>query len=245
MSETNTNEMVQISVPKAVAGLFETTVTMPVAFLGFTDNTKSLGNKIVDMIATTYNIPEIDYVFMGPIMDNTGKVVDFDMTLFFDTSRTRGQKSNISRLSNGNGRGVNRTQNGGFDARGLVCNRMRDGGYTLSDNFTACLGGVAILDEDGNIIVNADEDDARIATVDVDFFKMMAIVLGIPSNSIYDYAIISTTPMNNSKDCIDYNLIIGKEIGSGNNSRRSKSGTNYANRARKRAAANRRASRNR
>lgn len=237
----NRNETVQITVPKAVAGLFDTAVTLPITFLGFTDNTKALGNKIVDMIANTYNIPEIDYVYMGPIIDNAGKVVDFDMTLYFDTSRTRSQKANISRLG-GNGRkGINRMANGGIDGRSLVCNRLRNGGYELSDTFISCLGGVAVLDDDGNIIVNADEDDPRIATVDVDFFKMMAIVLGIPANSIYDFAIISTTPMNNSKDCIDYNLIIGKEIGSGNGVRRSgKSGTNYANRARKKAAANRR-----
>ena len=205
-----------------IAGL--TKPVIPIAPTGaiYKESTSSLANKIVDMFVNNFGIIECDHVFMYPVQDKAGRIVDFNLTMYFDTTRG-GANSTITRASGPKAASIG---NGRADLRGLVGAKLSNGGFNITQTFKEKIGAVAELDNDNRIVIKADPDYNKIACVECNFFKIIGLCLGVSSDDNYDFSIIDCTPFRNSADNLDYNLVLTKEI-SAQDRRRGRNGINY------------------
>ena len=201
----------------------------------FESTTQQLGGLICNMIASTMNIPEIDFVSVFPIKDK-GQIVDFGCDLYFNTTkRNNDGKYNIWRLGSGNN---TKNVKGKINLMSYVNGKNSTGGFGVSDKFTAELASCLNLDNDGNIIVNAAPNDNRIAIVEADLWALCSLLLNITSDDNYDFILTPGKPLNNKADCIDYQVFLSKEVMK-NEKKKGRSGVNYEQMAARRAARNR------
>ena len=185
------------------------------------ETTNSLADKIVNMFANEYDIPELEHCLFYPVNDKTGELVDFDAVLYFNTN-VGNKVKNIYKMGTGNGR----TSDGRPDLMRLAGSRTANGAFNFNDKFRNAFAGVANTDRDGNIVVKAVPESNNIAILECNFFRLLALCLGVTSHDPYDFTVAECFPMNNGGGH-DFGLVIVKEMLAGNN-RRAKSGTNYA-----------------
>ena len=199
-------------------------VSIPMTMTGIVmkDTTNSLADKIVNLFANEFNIPELEHCLFYPRKDKTGEIVDFDAVLYFNTNIGNKTK-NIFK----NGTGGGRTNDGRPDLMRLAGSRTANGAFDINDNFRKTFASVALTDRDGKIIIKAVPDSPNIAIVECSFFRLLALCFGITSNDPYDFTIAECWPLNNNSGTPDFGLVIIKEMISGH-TRRAKSGTNYA-----------------
>ena len=208
-----------------IAGLSKPTI--PIAPFGalYRETTTSLANKIVDLLSNNFGIIETDHVFMYPVTDKNNRIVDFDMYIYFNTrnSAKTGRPAGITRITNNK---ATRGNDGRVDLSGLVGGNFGNGGFRMEDNFKKVIGSLAVLNNDGNIVVQADREHNFIAVIRCDFFKAIGLCLGITSDDNYDFSVIDCQAFRNNAENLDYTIVFTKEI-SMNNRRRGKDGINY------------------
>lgn len=199
-------------------------VTIPMSMTGVVikDTTNSLADKIVNMFAGEFDIPELEHCLFYPVYDKAGELVDFDAVLYFNTNAGNKFK-NISKA----GSGAGRTNDGRVNLMALAGSRTATGVFDINDKFRKTFAPVANTDRDGNIIIKAVPESANIAVVECNFFRLLALCLGISSNDPFDFTVAECYPLNNNHGSPDFGLVIVKEMIVGQN-RRVKSGTNYA-----------------
>lgn len=224
----NNETMRPMTQQEKIAKLQETSIPMDPIGAFFSISTTTLANKIVDMMANSFGIQECDHVFIKPEKSRDGRLNGFGVWMYFDTGRTRGNGNWSIRRQGVSGKGNKARDLGGgrIDLSGAFGAKSFTGGFELSESFKKTIGSITILNDNNQIVVRADAQNKQIAVVELDFFKLISICLGIDTNSPYDYAIVDCLPKNNSKDCLDYELQILKEIRKGDQ-RRGKSGMNY------------------
>lgn len=204
---------------------------------GWTFTTPVIQNDVVELISG-YGVAEIDSVYMWPQRDKSGNIVNFGMVAYFIVDNSN--KGNITRVgANNNGKSSSNS------LRSRVTNKGRSGDFIANQQFISALSPIAMFDDDGNIVINSDpgedngdDDNNRrkennLAMVYLDFWKVMALLLGVRNDSPCDFEITECNPLNNSKNCIDF---VGKvrKIANYDNTRRSKKNRfNYENRNRR------------
>lgn len=220
-SNENFNER-QFTPDGLLEGLLETAVPFKTAGVEFVETTDSLAAKIVDVLDETFGIHEIDHCLLYPRRNKQGQVVDFDAVLYFNTAKG-GNNRTITRLGENNN---SRRQDGRTNLMAYVGQRTPSGAFDLSNEFKKAIAPYAELDNNNNIVVYADENRKEIAIVEANFFKLLAMLLNVKSNDCYDFTVADCVPVNNREDCINFRLIIVKEI-LPDNRRKNKSGINY------------------
>ena len=203
-------------------GLLTTAAPFKTVGVEFVETTESLAAKIVDVFDETFGIHEIDHCLLYPRRNKQGQVVDFDAVLYFNTAKG-GNNKTIKRVGDNQN---SRRQDGRTNLMALVGQRTQSGAFDISDEFKKAIAPYAELDNNGNIVVFADEHRKEIAMVEANFFKLLAMLLDIKSTDSYDFTVADCTPVNNREDCLNFRLIIVKEI-LPDNRRRNKSGINY------------------
>lgn len=216
----NRREQRDFSAEGLLAQLDDTAIPIPKKGTIFKDTTPNLSSKIVDLIATTYGIPEVDHCYMCPEVDNQGRVVSMNAILYFNPDCNGG---NITRPKGAAKRGGVRLDDGSSDLRGFVNNKVSTGGFHLSEKFKQYIAPIACLDDNGNIIIKSTK--GGMAVVDVDFFKLIAVVLKIDPESNFDFEVIELEPLSNKSSNIDYSISISKFVTP--QRKRSKRGFNY------------------
>jgi hypothetical protein len=186
------------------------------------ETTSSLADKIVNLFASEYDIPELEHCLFYPQYDKTGDLVDFDAVLYFNTNIGNKNK-NIYKMGAYNGR----TNDGRVDLMRLAGSRTSNGAFNFNDKFRSAFASVAHTDRDGNMIVKAVPESGHIAILECNFFRLVALCLGITSGDPFDFTIAECFALNNGNGSPDFGLVIVKEMLVGS-SRRAKSGTNYA-----------------
>lgn len=199
-------------------------VSIPMSLTGIVmkDTTSSLADKIVNLFVNEFDIPELEHCLFYPVKDKTGELVDFDAVLYFNTNIGNKMKNIYKVGSNGS-----RTNDGRVDLMRLAGSRTASGAFNINDKFRSTFANVAQTDRDGNIIIKAIPDSPHIAIVECSFFRLLALCFGISSSDPYDFTVAECFPLNNNSGSPDFGLVIIKEMITGQ-SRRAKSGTNYA-----------------
>lgn len=191
-----------------VEGLTDVAIPMDLTSATFTTDTNSLGDAITDLIQNTYNIGEIDHVFVYPVQNTkTRELETFGVAMYFNTGKTG--EGNISRIGGGK---TSNNRGNGPDLVSFISNKTQSGGFRMTPEFKEVIGTLSILDRDGNIVVRPDNDAPQLAIIEGDFFRLVAMIMKVRDDEPYDFTIESCVPMNNRKDCIDYKLKISKEI---------------------------------
>lgn len=209
MSNNNQNfNRNQFDTKELVEGLNRTSVPMTLKATIWTDTTPKLASKVMSIISDDFSIPEIDQVFIYPIENKRHEVESFGIIAYFICDQSG--KGNISRI--GSKQGSNRTSKGSMDLRTQVPNKMATGGFQMSDHFKSMIGAIAVLDRNDDIVVEADNRDRRIAVVTLDFWKVMAIVMDVDSDSPYDFTITDCQPLNTKGDCTDFAIEVVKSF---------------------------------
>ena len=216
----NKKEQRECSADGLLEQVNDTAIPMPKKGVIFKETTPNLSAKIVDLIATTYGIPEVDHCYMCPELDNQGRPVSMNAILYFNPDYNGG---NITRPKGVSKRGGVRLDDGSSDLRGLVTNRVSTGGFQLSDKFKKYIAPIADLDDNGNIRINSTK--GGLAVVDIDFFKLIAVILKIDPDSNFDFEISELEPLGNKNNSIDYSISINKFVTP--QRKRSKRGINY------------------
>lgn len=193
----------------------------------YRERSSTLSGMIVDMFVNTFKIVETDHILMYPISDKAGRVRDFGLSIFFDTRRG-GQNWGIRKL-NTNQKSSHYSA-GGADLRGILGNRMSDGGFELSDQFKKVFAPIAEKNDDGNIIIETDPNYNFVGVIRCDFFEVIGLCLGIVPSDNYDFAIVDCKGMNVDSNGLasDYLLTFTKEISLNNAHRRGKNGIDYS-----------------
>lgn len=217
MSENKTT-----TINTLVQGCLQTAI--PIAPIGaiYRETTTSIANKVVDMLNNTFGIIEADHVFMYPVSDKTGRIVDFNMVIYFNCANNRGGNYTIRRM---NGK-ANNYNGGRLDLTGLAGAQMGNGGFEMTPDFKKRIASIACLDDNNNIVVKPDPNHNMVAVIQCDFFKVIALCLGISPDDNYDFSILDCQPFRNNADSLDFTLIFTKEIRT-ENRRRGKDGINY------------------
>lgn len=221
--KNNRGFRVPMTEDELLRGLDQTTIPLRRVGSEFEGTTSVIASQIVDMMNNTYRIQECDHTFMYPVRNEKGHICDFDLYLYFNTKGG----TNIKRAGS-KGQRTNTNGNGGVDLRDFLGGKSSTGGFVLNDTFKTVIGSIAILDDDDRIVVEAEKDNPNSAVVKCDFFKVVALVLGIEHDDPYDFNIISCSPINNGgREALDYNLSIIKRI-SMNQNRRGRQGFDYS-----------------
>ena len=222
MNQNNKSQPVKTQAD-LIQGLYQVSIPINPTGAIYRESTSQLANFIVDMLANTFHLTEADHAFMYPVKDKTGRIVDFQLHISFDT-RNGGQNPNISRVT---GKNNKQTSGNKPDLMAIAGARFTNGGFRLSDDFKKTMSSIAIT-QDGNIVVNADPAYDFIGVVECDFFKVIGLCLGIKSSDNYDFSIVSCDPVKVAGEVsLDYMLTITKEI-TDNVSRRGKKGIDYS-----------------
>lgn len=226
MNETMSRPLTQ---QERIEGLDKTNIPLTKSGTYFVETTTNLANKIVDMMVNTYGITECDHVFMHPVKSKDGRVVDFQLYMYFNTNRSRGSQTWSIRRFGGDNKG-NRARdlgNGRVDLSGAFGTKTSNGGFELSESFKKTVGAVAVLNDNRQIVVRADKKDRSIGIVECNFFDILAMCLDIKTDDPFDFAIVECTPASGGRNSdLDYELQIIKHL-TKNGQRRGKSGVNY------------------
>lgn len=228
--ETNkmANNVDSINYPNTLVDkLTETAAPMaPVGAL-FRENTQTLANSVVDWLNNNCKIVEADHVIMYPKYDKQNNIFDFDMYCYFNTKNSANSKTQmISKIYGGK---VTRNNVGRANLADLVGQNTITGGFNMTTQFKTIVGSIADLNNDGNLIINADRQYPFIAIIKLDFFKVIGLLLAITDDDNFNFSIYDCKPVTNG-DNMDYSLLIAKYIDINNSSRRGKNGKiNYTN----------------
>lgn len=153
----------------------------------------AFGQSCVDMLCNTFGLPSTIFMHVWPTIDRRGgEVTDVYTVVAFDASL-----GNKDIWINGN---TNPNQNNGGVKMITQYKNVRTSGakFGISDAWKKVIGGLAAkYDSDGKIVIDAPsyeqiKRDGRFknfAYVELDFFKLVAMVLGIGSNDPYDFTI--------------------------------------------------------
>lgn len=200
-----------------------TSIQLPIAGVEYIDTTDSIANKVVDMI-DAMGIHEIDHCLINPARDrNTNELIGFDVVLYFNTRKGNPNNRTIYRV----GVDDNRRDGNRVNLMSIIGSRTTNGNFDITSEFKKAIAPFANLDNNGNIVIMGTDMNPDIAVIECKFFDLMTVALGIESNDCYDYTIADCTPVNNRNDCINYRLVIIKEVIPEANRRRNKSGINY------------------
>lgn len=203
-------------------GLVTTSVPMKMVGVEYVETTDSLSAKIVDMIDTSYGISEIDHCFMYPLKNREGQVVDFEVKLYFNTEKPCKEK-NLTRI----GGSSDRAQGGGVNLMQYVTSRGASGAFSPSNNFKKVMSAIAKLKDGNNIIIEEEPHNKNIAIVRADFFKLVGMLLNVRHNDPFNFVVADCQPTTNRDDCINFRLVIVKEIMPEDRRRNNRSGINY------------------
>ena len=220
MNNDNRKEARDFTSEGLLEQLTDTAIPIPLKGVIFKDTTPNLSSKIVDLIATTYGIPEVDHCYICPETDNQGRVVSMGAVLYFNPDYNGG---NITRPKGASKKGGIRLDDGSADLRGLVSNKVVTGGFHISEKFKKYIAPIAILNDDGDIVIRATRNGGM-AMVDIDFFKMIAVVLKIDPDSNLDFEVTELEPIGKNNS-IDYSISITKYVTP--QRKKSKRGINY------------------
>lgn len=195
-------------------------VTVPQNQVGkvFREKTSALQVKIEDMIANTYQIGEIDHVFIAPRINKNGQLTDIFCRAYFDTQNVT--DGNISRKGFGSVTGGKR-QTAVALMGGAVATT---GDFDLSDNFKKVFAPLALSDDD-KLHVNAVPRNKDFACLDLDFFAVMSLMLAIGPNDPYNFSVLEAKPINKDDFVLLYTKFI--ETGSGKRGRHKGRRINY------------------
>ena len=233
MSNEKTNRN-QFDTQELVNGLNHTNVPLTLKGTIWGDTTPKLATKVTNIISEDFGIPEIDQVFIYPERDKRGEFSDFNVIAYFICDQNG--NGHIRRI--GTKSGSNRTGRGNVDLRTVVPNRLSTGGFQMSDHFKSKIGAIAQLTDNGDIIVKADKDK-RIAIVSLDFWKVMALVMDVDSDSPYDFTMTDCQPLNAKSDCMDFAIEVTKTIERRNGGKNRRSNIDYSARNRQAMFGNR------
>lgn len=234
MSNNQNNNRNPFDTKDLVTGLNKTNVPMTLKGTIWADTTPKLAAKLASIISDDFGIPEIDQVFMYPEYNKQGTVIDFGVIAYFLCDQNG--NGNIRRI--GTKQGSRRTERGSIDLRSAVPNRLSTGGFQMSDHFKSKIGAIAQLTENDDIVVKSDKDK-RIAIVSLDFWKVMALIMDVDSDSPYDFTITDCKPLNAKNDCMDFAIEVIKTIEKSNGGKNRRSNIDYSARNRQAMFGNR------
>ena len=199
----------QFSAEELVAGLEKVAIPLNKAAINYREKTSALQVKLEDLIANTFGISEIDHVFVMPKISRDGQLQTVLCRAYFNTQNVT--SGNIVRRGVGSAKGGTRTI---LDLAGMGA-ATGSGDFELSDQFKAVFAPLSPYD-DGQLKVGSIPRNRDIACVDIDFFAIMTMALGIDSNAPYDFSILSAEPIGRGDD---YVLLISKYISTNNGKR--------------------------
>lgn len=159
----------------------------------FETSCSMFGQGCVEMFHDRFGLPSMNFLHVWPTIDRRGGEVTSVVTVasFDAASGNKDIWINGDRNSNANNNGVKMITN--------YKNVKTSGAkFGLSDAWKKVIGGIALnFDNDGKIVVDAASTEQirrdgrfrNFAYVELDFFKLMALVLEIGSNDPYDFTI--------------------------------------------------------
>ena len=193
-----------------IAGLTQTAVPLSQVGLVFKEKISILQSKVEDLIANTFGIEEIDHVFIYPDIERNGTICQIVCRAYFNTKGVT--KGNIVRAGNGTA-----TNNGQPTILSLMGSNVNQGGFDVSDDFKKKFAALQAQTDDksNKLKIYGIKGNRDIAVLDLDFFAVMSVVLGIGSDSPYDYSVLSVSPIGSGNNP-DYTILISKFIDAGN-----------------------------
>lgn len=192
MSNEKANNNINPFDPKTiVSNLSKTIIPMNTHGICFRDTCSTLESKIMDLFTETLHIPETDHVLVYPVIEERGgNVCEIKCFVYFDTSIPNA--TNIKRASN--------VVDGGEGRRTILDfapGRSVNGEFIPNDTFKAVFTPLAMLDDEGKIIIRKMPKDKRVAVIELDFFLLMAMVLDIDDDDPYNFTVLAVDSTNN------------------------------------------------
>lgn len=202
-----------------IKGLQETAVPLNQSGIEFTERTSSLQSKAEDMIANTWGIQEIDHLYILPIFDKNGDLVDMLARVYFNTKDV--QDGDIVRV--GYGKPSNNGKPNVLDYVGG--GTTSSGDFRTSDKFKRTFAALALSDDD-RLHVKSIKENPYVAVLDLDINALMQTILQIDANAPYNFKFLGAARLGGE----DYNVLISKHIdlGSGKRGRHRGNRMNYA-----------------
>lgn len=186
----------------------------------FREKTSSLQGKIEDLFANTCGIAEIDHVFIVPKFGKNGELENMLCRAYFCTSGNG--DGDIWRVGSGK-----RNVNGRPTVIGLMGGAVSDSGdFDFSDKFKKVFAPLC-LSENDKLEVFAVQGNKDIASINLDFFAVMAMALAIEPSSPYNFSILDAKPAGGKND---YQLLYTKyiDLGGSRKGRHKNRRVNYA-----------------
>lgn len=184
----------------------------------YREKTSKLQGLFEDLIANTYGIQEIDHVFIAPKLNRDGSLANIYCRAYFNTRDVTNGDIVRTGIGAPNGKRMTVVQMLGGAASG-------SGDFELSDKFKSVFAPLALSEDNNKLIVHAVPGSKDYACLDIDFFAMMSLALGISSNDPYDFSIITAKPLGGDDFLLLYSKFI--EVGSGKRGRHKGRQINY------------------
>lgn len=185
----------------------------------FKDTLQNIGTKVRAELAGAFQLDECDKVIIMPkLARNQVGASDIGVTACFVPNPGgniyfRGKGKNGG--NNGNGGRINMIQSAGAAAGGT-------GPFQTSATFDQVIKPLCKTNDKGEPIMVIKQQRGGIASVELDFYAVMCLVLGIKPKDPYDFTVISIIPTDNN-----FTLVVAKTI-IGAQSKGSKSNIDYA-----------------
>lgn len=170
-----------------VRGLSDSNVTLPIYGTVYRMTCEQLEQEVEILFQQRLGFKEVDHVLIYPVVDRGGKdVCTMNVVFYFNTTV---EGSSITRNGDPNGTGVKTILD-------FAPSKSVNGEFSTSEKFTKTMSAIAVLDNNGKIPIKS-VPDKRIACIEVDFFLLMALCLGIDEDKPYNFTIMTVDAGNN------------------------------------------------
>ena len=189
----------------------------------YRDTLQNLAVNINQCIATSFNLPELDNIIFTPrVAKNDVGASDMIATAYFNTSNVNGNIFYTGKKGNRNNDGgrLNVLSAAGYGGGGT-------GPFGVNDHFRSIIKPLCKVNDNGKPIMNIKTVPGAkdIASIELDFYAVLSLGLGVKPNDPYDYDVLSIIPIPNTSN---FTITIMKYI-TNNGIRKGRNSTvNYA-----------------
>lgn len=184
--------------------------------------TEELGYKLAEELVTRFKLVECDNIILTPkLAKNQTGAYDIYAKAYFT------QQPNGNVYKKGSGNGNRRNNDGRIDMVGTSGTGGGTGAFGVSDQFRQIMGPLCKVNDNGKPIMNLRtvQGFPNAAELELDFYALMCLALGIKPEDCYNFAILQVTPINTTNN---FNLLYMKLISANGYRKGNNSKINYA-----------------
>ncbi len=194
---------------------------IPMTLIGkiYATTTDEMGKALVERFRDNLHITEVDNVMFMPALSRSGAgLSDLAVKVYFMTQNGK----NVYYRGKGNNQGPNGRINmisvagGSYNSTGL---------YGRSKEFDDTFKPLCKLSDNGKPIMNikSEQHNRGLASLELDWQKVMMMVMGVTPDDQFNFTIIHVTPIANTNN---FNVMVAKVAA--NKTQSGKSGADYS-----------------